>query len=243
MTARLASLAELESAPYREFMARMNAFASAGGLRQFTDWSKAWEYPWLWEHVLESIDWSGQRLVDLGSEISPMPWFLATLGARVTLIETDPQWIPRWEALRARLNVDVDWRLVASEHLPLPDAEADVLTSFSVIEHQPDKRRAVDEVARVLKPGGLLAISFDICQPEMGMTFPAWNGRALTLREFEDFVWRHPAFDAGSPPDWNLADLPDFRRWHLQSAPHHNYVVGAAVLTRHAGEAQTAPTR
>ena len=39
MKARLASLAELESVPYREFMERMNAFARAGDLRQFTNWS------------------------------------------------------------------------------------------------------------------------------------------------------------------------------------------------------------
>ena len=232
MNARLASVAELESAPYREFMAHMNEFAASGDLRQFTDWSKVWEYPWLWTHVLGEIDWHGQRLVDLGSEISPMPWFLAARGARVTLIETDPQWIPRWEALRAKLEVDVDWHIVDSERLPLSTAEADVVTSFSVIEHQPDKPRAVDEVARVLKPGGVLAISFDICEPDLGMTFPAWNGHALTLAEFERFLWRHPDFDQGQGLDWNLDDMPEFRRWHLQSAPHHNYVVGAAVLPR-----------
>ncbi len=231
---RLAAVEELESAPYRDFMERINRFASAAGLRTFTDWSKVWEYPWLWFHGLRDLEWSGRRLVDLGSEISPMPWLLASAGARVTLIETDAQWIPQWETLRAQLGVEVDWHLVDSERLPLPDASADVLTSFSVIEHQPDKAAALAEVARVLKPGGRLAISFDICEPEMGMAFPAWNGRALTLHEFETHVWRHPAFGQTKAPTWNISDMSAFQRWHLRSAPHHQYVVGAAVLERRA---------
>ena len=106
--------------------------------------------------------------------------------------------------------------------------------AFSVIEHQPDKRRAIDEIVRVLKPGGMFGVSFDICEPEMGMTFPAWNGRALTLREFEETVWLHPAFGKKRRPAWNAADMPAFKRWHLRSASHHNYVVGATILTKQA---------
>jgi hypothetical protein len=65
------------------------------------------------------------------------------------------------------------------------------------------------------------------------MTFPEWNGKALTMTEFEELIWNHPAFDnEGQKPEWNLGDIPEFVRWHLQSAPHHHYVVGAAVLRK-----------
>jgi SAM-dependent methyltransferase len=229
---RLGSVAELESPSFRTFMAECNAFAARHGLRQFTDWTKVWEYPWLQDHGLGARTWRGRRVVDFGSEISPLPWLLATQGAEVTLIETDPQWQPVWEKLRAELGVKVDWHLVTSELLPLPDACADAVTSFSVIEHQPDKPRAIAEIARVLKKGAPFFISFDICEPGMGMTFPEWNGRALTLEEFEREIWRHPAFGNTGKLAWNLEDIPAYRAWHLRSAPHHNYVTGAAVLVK-----------
>ena len=229
---RLGSVAELESAPFRAFMAESNAFAAEHGLRQFTNWTKVWEYPWLHAHGLGAIDWKGKHLVDFGSEISPMPWMLAARGAEVTLIETDPQWQPVWEKLRDKLNVTVNWRIVPGEHLPIESATADAVTSFSVIEHQPDKPRAMSEIARIMKKHAPLFLSFDICEPAMGMTFPAWNGRALTMAEFEREIWRHPDFRRGPALKWNVADIPAYQAWHLRSAPHHNYVTGAAVLVR-----------
>ncbi len=230
---RLASVPELESAPFRAFMSECNTFAREHGLREFTNWSKVWEYPWLNQHGIAQTDWRGKHLVDFGSEISPLPWILATRGAKVTLIEADPQWQPVWEKLKAKLNVDVSWHIVSNELLPLPDACADAISSFSVIEHQPDKRRAVSEIARVLKPGCPFYISFDICEPSLGMTFPAWNGRALTMAEFENEIWRHPAFgNSAAPLLWNLDAMPAFKQWHLQSALHHNYVTAAAVLVK-----------
>jgi len=230
---RLASVSELESAEFQAFMRECNAFAAKHELRQFTNWSKVWEYPWLFTHGLDQIDWRGKRVLDFGSEISPIPWMLASLGANVTLIEADSQWIPRWEKLRAELSVNINWQIVSGEALPIADATIDVVTSFSVIEHQPDKIKAASEIARVLKPGSPVFISFDICEPDLGMTFPAWNGRAMTMAEFERELWAHPAFaNPQTPIHWNLDDIPAFKAWHLQSAAHHNYVTGAAVLIK-----------
>src|SRR5262245_14779569 len=40
------------------------------------------------------------------------------------------------------------------EHIPFRDATFDIATSFDVLQTVPDDRRAVREIARVLKPGG-----------------------------------------------------------------------------------------
>ncbi len=230
---RVANVSELNSTQFTTFIYTLNGMASQWNLREFTNWSKVWEYPWLWFHGLSSLDWPNIRVLDFGSELSPMPWFFASLGAQVTMVETDAQWIPVWETIIQESGLTVDWCIVRDEILPFPDHTFDVVTSYSVIEHQPDKVRAINEVARILKPGGVFAISFDICEPEMGMTFPEWNGKALTMKEFEIWIWNHPAFDTGGQqPHWNVEDCDEFLQWHLQSASHHNYVVGAAILTR-----------
>jgi 2-polyprenyl-3-methyl-5-hydroxy-6-metoxy-1,4-benzoquinol methylase len=236
--AQLARVSELESAPFRAFMCLQNTLAQSMKLRQFTNWSKVWEYPWLWFNALAHVHWPGTRLVDIGAELSPFPWFAAMLGARVTLVETDAQWVPHWTELRERTAVHIQWSIVSNESLPLDARSADVVTSFSVIEHQPDKQAAIAEVARVLRPGGVFAVSFDVCEPALGMSFPEWNGTALTLAQAESLLLHNPAFDGPAPRDppgrhsWNVEDAPEFIEWHLRSAPHHRYTVGAAALVR-----------
>jgi len=229
----LSSIKELSSTMFRDFMTTLNCFSKRLGLRQFTNWSKIWEYPWLWFNGLECIDWANIKLLDLGSELSPMAWFLASLGAKVTLIEADDQWVHSWEEVRKNTGLYVNWYITREERLPFADNAFDVVTSFSVIEHQDDKHLAIDEITRVLKPKGMFAMSFDICEPDMGMIFPEWNGKALTMKEFEELVWENPAFDnGGKKPQWNVDDCAEFIKWHLQSAPYHNYVVGAAILRK-----------
>jgi SAM-dependent methyltransferase len=105
--------------------------------------------------------------------------------------------------------------------------------SVSIIEHIRDKEQAIKEAARVLRPGGLLIMSFDICEPNMGMTFPKWNGQALTMFEFDTLFTNSPWFEAGlSELPWNTDDIPKYLSWNRTTAPHHNYVTGAVVVRR-----------
>jgi 2-polyprenyl-3-methyl-5-hydroxy-6-metoxy-1,4-benzoquinol methylase len=233
---RLASVEEMQSRPFVETLERLNALARIYGLREMTNWSKVWEYPWILLNGVASAVSPGVRICDLGSELSSVPWYLASLGAEVAIIETDSQYISLWDEIRRKTGWKVEWSIVDSEILPFKSESFSVVTSFSVIEHQQNKEKAISEVIRILKPGGIFGISFDICEPEMGMTFPIWNGRAITMKEFEVLLWNHPAFREGVPstPEWNVEDVGEFVRWHLRSAPHHNYAVGASVLHRRA---------
>jgi SAM-dependent methyltransferase len=110
-----------------------------------------------------------QRIVDVGCGDGSATYLVSSLNARNTVIGVD------WSATalaraRARGLLVVQGGIDAAG-LPLPDGCADVVIMSELIEHLVDTDTAVDEVRRVLRPGGILLLS----TPNLA----AWFNRGL----------------------------------------------------------------
>lgn len=231
---RLASMEEMRSPTYSAFMKELNALARTASLQEYTTYCRMWEYPWAWMQ-LEPLKQRELAVLDIGSEFSPLPWYLATQGFRVTVSDLTARFWWYWGAAAKRSGARVERKILDAQAIDLPAASLDIYQSISVIEHLPDKRRALNEAARVLKPGGMLLMTFDICEPQMGMTFPEWNGRAMSMRDFDELARESEWFEPGvAEQPWNMEAIADFLAWNRTTAAHHNYVAGAAVLRRSA---------
>lgn len=109
----------------------------------------------------------GEVVLDLGSGAG-LDVFLAgpRVGAegRVIGVDMTAEMLQRARggvsAYRQRSGLDnVEFRLGEIEHLPVADASVDVVISNCVINLSPDKAQVWREIARVLKPGGRVAVS------------------------------------------------------------------------------------
>ena len=106
---------------------------------------------------------AGETVVDLGSG-SGMDSFLAALhvgeSGRVIGIDITEAQLAKSRRLAAEHAVtNVEFIEAHIEQLPLPDRSADVVISNGVINLAPDKATVFAEAARVLRPGGRLALA------------------------------------------------------------------------------------
>jgi ubiquinone/menaquinone biosynthesis C-methylase UbiE len=60
---------------------------------------------------------------------------------------------------RTKLGSKVEFKIGDAEHIPLPDASVNCVIGNMVLHHCPHPERAVEEMSRVLVPGGRLVLS------------------------------------------------------------------------------------
>jgi ubiquinone/menaquinone biosynthesis C-methylase UbiE len=125
-------------------------------------------------------------VLDVGCGVGATPSFLAKeLGCRVVGVDITPKMIQR---AQARIEGDgvadmVELRVADARVLPFEDNTFDAVICESVIVFLEDKQRAVDEFARVVKPGGYVGLTEGtLLKPTDDAEFMAYMGRVAGIQ-------------------------------------------------------------
>jgi len=105
----------------------------------------------------------GERVVDLGSGAG-FDCFVAALGVgpggRVVGVDMTPEMLDKARETARQIGLgNVEFREGIIEDVPVDDGWADVVMSNGVLNLVADKRGAVREILRLLRPGGALAFA------------------------------------------------------------------------------------
>ncbi|HWZ91499.1 MAG TPA: class I SAM-dependent methyltransferase [Polyangiaceae bacterium] len=103
-------------------------------------------------------------MLDVGCGVGHWGELLASVmpeSVRVTGVDREPKWVEQAGALaRSRGVADrFSYRLGEAERLPFADNSFDLTTCQTLLIHLPDPDRAISEMLRVTKPGGLVAVA------------------------------------------------------------------------------------
>ncbi|MEJ7810662.1 MAG: class I SAM-dependent methyltransferase [Gemmatimonadaceae bacterium] len=155
-------------------------------------------------HLEPGRDLAGKRVLEIGCGRGGFACWLAGHAERpaeVVAADFSATAVHLAKEFAARHHVaGVRWEVGDIQAIDHPDASFDTVISCETIEHVPDPRRAIRELARVLKPGGRLFL-----------TTPNYLGIYGLYRAYRRVIGR-PYTEHGQPIN-NLVYLPLTRRW------------------------------
>jgi ubiquinone/menaquinone biosynthesis C-methylase UbiE len=180
----------------------------------------------------------GLRVLDAGGTASLFSNYLASLGAETHSIDLNPALVEAGRQTAAAMGWDLHSYAMDIAQLDFPDGHFDHAYSICVFEHLEAelRQRALKEIARVLKPGGILSLTFDYGAPAV---FLASSGQSRDpeqlIRTPEDVQRHFFGCEAFEPVGGPVFHDNGKRYLALPREPDRRYTFGAVFLERVTG--------
>ena len=143
----------------------------------------------------------GDRVLDLGCGAGRHAFEAYRRGARVVAADLDLKELPPVDGMFGAMRAAGEAASAAAAtalsadatRLPFPDGAFDAIIAAEILEHIPDDAAAMAEIARVLRPGGTVAVTVPAWLPERICwalseayhTAPGGHVRIYTLAELQ----------------------------------------------------------
>lgn len=121
---------------------------------------------------------SGERILDLGVGGGALSRALAQAGVQVTGVDPSDVVLA---AARRRIGSAGTFLKGRGEAIPLPDGAVDKAASVNAMYFWPELEPVMAELARVLRPGGLLVLGFQTAE-----SVRAWPGHVHGFKAWEE---------------------------------------------------------
>ena len=179
------------------------------------DWSRRLEYPYVADIVLKQEQ---GRYFDAGSGVTFFtPYLIANSNCEIECFDFDESFVHRTKEVFQALGMEDQLPKYhigdLTSELYFESESYDIISCISVIEHLPKESRilAINELWRLVKPGGQLILTFDVSLTgeEDGLTPQDLPDFMASLRGiFGDL----PMIESSSPRDLLTTEKPG---WHL----------------------------
>ena len=123
---------------------------------------------------------------DIGGGAGSLSLIWAEEGHRVRSVDVNAQLITLAQERAADQNLNINFSVASATDLPWADQSLDICCIPELLEHVADWQRCLDELSRVLRPGGVLYLSTSnkLCPKQFEFTLPFYSWFPGFLKDY-----------------------------------------------------------
>jgi ubiquinone/menaquinone biosynthesis C-methylase UbiE len=182
---------------------------------------------------------AGKRTLEVGVGLGADHQKLAEAGASLFGVDLTARAIGHTKRRFELFGLKSALQMADAENLPFADSTFDAVYSWGVIHHSPNTQKAVDEIFRVLKPGGFVKVMIYHKYSMVG--YMLWARYALfAMKPWRslEYVYHHHLESPGTKAYSRAAAQRLFRGFEVQSIETplgHGDLLTSEVGQRHRG--------